>query len=229
MVMPCVQKILPSEPAGPGLAAASQISGPPVQQMLHPAVNVHAHHRFTRRRVVGDARHPRRVEELLPGASRRCGSLVRGVVAFVVESGQRDLPAVALPSEAKVVRNGRFGDEHLVEGRSAAHLSYGADFDAGMVERKHERRHAAVLDDIGIGARQEQAPVRELGPGAPHFLAVHYPPGAVANGATGEAGQVGPGARLAEQLAAQDLGGQQRSDEPGLLLRGAEVGDSRGD
>ena len=119
---------------------------------------------------------------------------------------ERDLPAVADGAEAHRVGDPHVGEEHLVERRAAAHLRDRADLDARQVHRDDERRQALVLGDVGVGAGDQLAPLGELGARAPHLLAVDDPLVAVADGPAGEAGEVGAGAGLGEQLAAQLLG-----------------------
>ena len=86
-----------------------------------------------------------------------------------------------------------------------------------------------MLGHVGIGSGDELAPLGELGAGAPHLLAVDDPLVAVANGPAAERGEVRAGRRLGEELAAVDLGPQQRPDEPLPRWRVAELTHGRGD
>ena len=79
---------------------------------------------------------------------------------------------------------------------------------------------------VGIGAGQQHAEVGQVGPGGPHLLAGDHPVVAVALGPGGQRGQVGAGARLAEQLAPHLLVAHDRRQEPQPLLLGA-VGEQR--
>ena len=65
-----------------------------------------------------------------------------------------------------------------------------------------------------------------VGLGRPHLLAVDHPLVAVAHGPGGEAGEVGAGAGLAEQLAPDLVAAEHRVEEA-LLLRVGAVGDDR--
>ena len=79
-----------------------------------------------------------------------------------------------------------------------------------------------MLRDVGIGARHEDRPARPVGAARPHLLAVHDPLVAVAHRHRGEPGEVGTGARLAEELAPALLTGEDRRQEPRLLLMGTD-------
>ena len=100
-----------------------------------------------------------------------------------------------------VVADPHIGEEHLVEHRAARHLLERADVDAGLVDVEHEVGDALVLRDVGIGAGQEHADVGDLRARRPHLLPVDDPLVAVTHRRGGEAGEVGPGAGLAEELA----------------------------
>ena len=72
------------------------------------------------------------------------------------------------------------------------------------------------LGDVGVGAGEQQSPARPVREAGPHLLPVDHPVVAVAHRGGGQAGQVGAGARLGEQLAPDVLGGGQRP-QPGPL------------
>ena len=97
----------------------------------------------------------------------------------------------------------------------------------GRVHRADEVRDALVLRRVGIGAGDEDAELRVLGERRPDLLAVHDPLVAVAHGAGAERGQVGARAGLAEELAPDLLGGQQREQVALLLRLDAAVDDRR--
>ena len=80
---------------------------------------------------------------------------------------------------------------------------------------------------VGVGAGDEHPPLGEVGEGGPHLLAVDDPLVAVAHGPGGEAGDVGAGARLAEELAPDLLAGEERAEVALLLLVGAVGDDGR--
>ena len=78
-----------------------------------------------------------------------------------------------------------------------------------------------MLGHVGIGARDQEAEGRLVGQRRPDLLARHEPLVAVAIGPSGERRDVRTGARLGEELAPDLLAGEQRAQEPLLLLLGA--------
>src|SRR5581483_7962982 len=107
--------------------------------------------------------------------------------ALVREDAHRDLPAVARLSDDVVARDADLIEEDLVELRLARHLAERADVDAGLLHVDEGRRDAGVLLCVGIGAGEEEAPVRDLGDARPDLLAAHDPVVAVEDGARPEA------------------------------------------
>ena len=174
-------------------------------------------------RVVGQTHVRGRCQQLLErptGGTAVATGL--GVVPFEAERRQRHLPTLTDRAEAEIVSDSYVGEEHLAERRAAAHLADRADLDTLGVHRKHECRHALVLGLVRIGARDQLTEMTELGARTPHLLPVDDPLVAVTDGAAGQAGEVGAGTRLAEQLARQNVAPQERADETGLLLVGSE-------
>ena len=84
-----------------------------------------------------------------------------------------------------------------------------------------------MLGRVGIRAREQHAPAREVRDRRPHLLAVHDPVVAVAHRARRETGHVGAGARLAEHLA-PDLLAREDLRQQALLLLLAGVGEHHG-
>ena len=170
----------------------------------------------------------------LPGASRPCRAgpapeRGRGQAAFMGQDGDRDRPAVAGLADHVAGRHPRAVQEHLVERRVPVHLAQRPDLHAGLAHRQREAADAGVLGHAGIGAGQQQAEVRGRGAGGPHLLPGDQPAAvAVRPGPGGQAGQVGPGARLAEELAPGELAGHGRPDQQPHELRGGIIED-RGD
>ncbi len=83
-----------------------------------------------------------------------------------------------------------------------------------------------MLRRVGVGAREQQPVARLVRLRRPDLRAVHDPLVAVADGAGRQAGDVGTGAGLAEELAPDLLGGEDRPQEALLLLARA-AGDDR--
>ena len=81
-----------------------------------------------------------------------------------------------------------------------------------------------MLRRVVVGAGQADAPPGELGVGGPHLLPVQHPPAVDRRGGGAQAGQVAPRIGLAEQLAPDLLGGEDRAD-PALLLVVGAVGE----
>ena len=77
------------------------------------------------------------------------------------------------------------------------------------------------LARLGVGARDEHAPLRVLGAARPHLLAGHHPLVAVLDRARLQRRQVRAGVGLGEALAPDLLGGEDRRQVALLLLVGA--------
>ena len=143
------------------------------------------------------------------------------MVALEAERRQRDPPPLAHAAQPHRVGDAHVGEEHLVERSAAAHLLDRAHLDPGQVHRDDEGRHALVLGHVDVGAGDQLAPGREQGAGAPDLLPVDDPLVAVTDGPAAQVRQVGAGAGLGEQLAAQLSGGEERRHVLRLLLVGA--------
>ena len=137
------------------------------------------------------------------------------------QRGVGDGPTVVHATDGVVVTDAHVGEEHLVEHRAARHLLERADVDAGLVDVAHEVGDPLVLRDVGIGAGEEHADVGDLRARRPHLLPVDDPLVAVRDRRGGEAGEVGAGARLAEELAPRLAAGDGVADVALLLLVGA--------
>ena len=97
----------------------------------------------------------------------------------------------------------------------------------GRVHVDDEVGEALVLLGLGVGAGQQHPEARRVGEGRPHLLAVEDPLVAVAHGPGGQAGHVGSGARLGEQLAPDLLAGEQRAQIALPLVLGSRGQDGR--
>ena len=94
--------------------------------------------------------------------------------------------------------------------------------DAGLVHRHRERGEALVLRDVGIGAREQQAPVGDVGVARPDLVAVDHVLVAVARRGRAQRREVGAGVGLAEALAPA-LAAADEAGEEAVLDRLAAV------
>ncbi len=81
-------------------------------------------------------------------------------------------------------------------------------------------RDAVVLRRVGVGADRGEAAAGDVGAARPHLLAVDQPAAVDARRARLDAGGVGAGVGLAEQLTPHDLVGERGSDPAGDLVVG---------
>ena len=95
--------------------------------------------------------------------------------ALVHQRRERDAPAVVDVADALVVRDPHVGEEHLVEAGGTVDLPERPDLDARVLHVDDEARDAAVLRRVGVGARDDQSPLREVRAGRPDLLAVEDP------------------------------------------------------
>ena len=112
--------------------------------------------------------------------------------------------------------------------RLAGDLHDGTHLDAGLLHIDDEERQTLVLGEVGVGAERSAADVGDLRAGRPYLLSVQDPLAVVTLGLRLHAGQVGPGARLAEELA-EDLVVSKHLWDPMLLLLLGAVGEQRRD
>ena len=116
-------------------------------------------------------------------------------------------PSFTSPTTSSVVDE-RVGEEHLVEHRPPGDLAQGSHLDSGLTHVEREVGDASMLRLIGVGAGDEDRVARPMRSGCPHLLPVDDPAVAVAHGLRAQAGEVGPGAGFAEQLAPDVLAAQ---------------------
>ena len=83
-------------------------------------------------------------------------------------------PSPGAPTMFSAAR-ARAVEEHLEELGVAGDLQDRADLDAGLLHRHQQVREPLVALRRGIGAADDEAPVRPRGPGGPHLLAVDAP------------------------------------------------------
>ena len=94
--MPSVHSSLPSEPSGPGRAAAGEVGGAAVDERLDALADVGVGECPPRGRVGRDAHRPGRGEQLLPAAADAAAAAAVGVVALEAER-RRGRPASRRP------------------------------------------------------------------------------------------------------------------------------------
>src|SRR6266511_4642858 len=121
----------------------------------------------------------------------------------------------------------RVREEHLAEQRAARHLAERPYLDARLLHVDGEVRDAFVLGCVGIGTGEQHAEIGGLAARRPHLLTVDDPLVAVALRPALEAGEVGPGAGFAEQLAPGFLAVEDRPQVPRTLLVAAVHEDRR--
>ena len=109
-----------------------------------------------------------------------------------------------------LVRNARVGEVDLVELGLPGDLTQRPGLHAVAVHVDDEVGQPLVLGHVRVGAGQQQPPTGAVGQARPHLLTVDHPVVTVRDRGGREPGQVGPGARLREQLTPQVLGGGQR-------------------
>ena len=121
-------------------------------------------------------------------------------------------PAVADVAEPLGVGDAHVGEVHLVELGLAGHLAQRPHLDAGRVHVDDEVRSCPCACGARGRCGRRACPSRdEVGERGPHLLAVDDPLVAVAHARVRQAGDVGAGAGLAEQLAPDLLAGEQRA------------------
>ncbi len=158
---------------------------------------------------------------------RLAASAAADAGALVHQRGHRHAPALADIADAVGVGDADLGHVDLVELGLAGDLAQRPDLDSGGVHVEGEVGQALVLGRLGVGAGHEHAAVGDVGERVPHLLAADHPLVAVAHRLGGQAGQVGAGAGLAEQLAPGVLAGE-GAPQQALLDGLVAVGDDRG-
>ncbi len=141
--------------------------------------------------------------------------------ALVRERGVGDRPPTVELADEMVCRHEHIVEEHLVELGLAGDLPQRAHLDTRLVEVDHEVGDAAVLGRVGIGPHEGDAPAGEAGVGGPDLLAPHQPAALGRFGDGAQRGEVGAGVGLAEELAPDLAGVEDRRQPAGLLLRRA--------
>ncbi len=131
-------------------------------------------------------------------------------------------PALALGADHLVHRHEDVGEEDLVELGIAGHLHERAHVDAWIGHVDDERGDPLLAPRfVRIGARQAQAPRGELGVGRPDLAAGHEVAPFGRHGPRRERRQVAPGVGLAEELAPDLRGREDRRQVAQALLLAA--------
>ena len=118
------------------------------------------------------------------------------------DHGHGNRPAVAGSTDHPVRRYPCAVEGHLTElvGDPIDHAQR-ALLHTRLFHLEHERRQAAVALSFGVGARQQQTPVSDIGVAGPDLMSVHHIGIALKAGGGGQRGQIRTGAGLAETLA----------------------------
>ena len=146
------------------------------------------------------------VEELVEQLAQADLEEERQAGALVHERRQRDLPAVADAADDVLVGDPRLLDEELVELGAAGDLAQRPDLDLVLLHVHEEVGQALVLGRLGVGARDEHAPLRVLRAGGPDLLPGDDPVVAVLDRARLQRREVRAGVGLGEALAPDLLG-----------------------
>jgi len=93
--------------------------------------------------------------------------------AFVPKGDVGQTPAFSFGTDAAVDGDAHVVEKHFVEMVAPGHLGDGPDVDTRGGHVENEVRDALVFGDIGIGAGEQDAPLRMVCPGRPDLLAVH--------------------------------------------------------
>jgi hypothetical protein len=157
----------------------------------------------------------------------------RGTHPFLAEGSHGDEPAVPLAPEAVRRRHPGAVEEHFAEHLLAGDVPDRPDPDSVDVEVDDQRRDAlvfrAALESRGIGADEEEPPLRDVRARDPDLVAVYHVVVAVAERGGAQVGEIATGLGLGEALAPVVVGIQDvRDPEPLLLLR-APLDDHRSD
>jgi len=133
-----------------------------------------------------------------------------GGAALEGERGQGDLPALTGGAQDVLLRRACAVEEDLAELRVAGDLDDGPDLDPFPLHGDQQVGETLVALRIGVGAADEEAPVRPFGPGGPYLLAVDHPLVALEAGLGLHVGEVGAGVGLRVALAPDLLALQDR-------------------
>ena len=119
-------------------------------------------------------------------------------------------PALADLVEPEAVRHVQVLEQHFVEAGLAGHLDERPDRDSLRVLDRHDEVGQPVVFVIAAGAQENDHPAREVSEARPYLVAVDHPLIALALGEGLRAREVRSRTRLAEALAPDLVGGEQR-------------------
>jgi hypothetical protein len=148
---------------------------------------------------------------------------------LVLHDAHRDAPAGARRAEQAIGRDAHVLEEDLAELGVVGHLLERADGDAGRLHVDEQQADALVLRRVGLGAAEEEAPVRDVGVARPHLLAVHDVLVAAPLRARAEPGEIGARTRLGETLAPELVAVDHFPEEALALRRRAVLQHRRAD
>ena len=144
---------------------------------------------------------------------------------LVHERGDGHPPPFPDRADPSRVGHPHVGEEHFVELGVPGDLHERPDLDTRRMHVEDEIGESAVLGLVRIGAGDEHPVPGGVGDARPHLLPVDHPFVAVADGLGREAGNVGTGAGLAEELAPDLLAGGDAAEVVVLLFFGAPCDD----
>ena len=151
-----------------------------------------------------------------------------GAAPFVHQRRGRDLPALAQLPHLEFRLDHGVGQEDLIERGMAVHLLELVHLDARLLHIQDEIAEALMLDGVPIRARQQQAKMGVMGARGPDLLTIDHPFAVLQVGPRRGAGEIGPAARLAEELAPGLLPGEDAFQEFPLMHVRAMRQDRRG-
>ncbi len=114
----------------------------------------------------------------------------RGNSAFKRQQAHRNAPAIAGCADQAVFGAAGIGKKRLVEFGIAIDLADRPDFDAGLVQRHHQKRQAFWSGRAFGCARYDEDPVRNVGKTGPDLLAIDHPFAIFDNAFGADAGKV---------------------------------------
>src|SRR5271163_1938458 len=107
------------------------------------------------------------------------------------------------------------------------HLDQRTDGDAGRIHRTEQVTNPVVLGGSGIGAGEDENPLRAMSKGSPDLGAIENEAAVALDGLSLQGGEVRAGIRFGIALAPEFLTGENRTQVPLLLRLGAPMNQCR--